>query len=50
MKTLVIVIHPDTESSIINKRWIAALNKYPEKYEVRDLHKIYVDGKIDVFF
>ncbi|MGV8963385.1 MAG: NAD(P)H-dependent oxidoreductase [Candidatus Saccharimonadaceae bacterium] len=48
MKTLVIVIHPDIESSVVNKRWIEELNKYPERYEIRQLHKIYPDGKIDV--
>lgn len=48
MKTLVIVIHPDLEISVINKQWIEALSKYPEKYKIHDLHKLYPDGKIDV--
>ncbi|MFP3600107.1 NAD(P)H-dependent oxidoreductase, partial [Chryseobacterium sp. SIMBA_029] len=48
MKTLVIVTHPDIEKSIINKRWIEELAKYPEKYTVHQLYKVYPDGKINV--
>ncbi|WP_028778518.1 NAD(P)H-dependent oxidoreductase [Shimazuella kribbensis] len=48
MKTLVIVTHPNIETSIINKRWVQELKKYPEKYTVHELHKIYPDGNIDV--
>jgi putative NADPH-quinone reductase len=44
----VIVTHPNIESSTINKRWIEELKKYPEKYTVHELHKIYPDGNIDV--
>ncbi|OBZ09192.1 MULTISPECIES: NAD(P)H-dependent oxidoreductase [Bacillales] len=48
MKTLVIVTHPNIETSVINKRWVEELNKYPEKYTVHELHKVYPDGIIDV--
>jgi len=48
MKTLIMVIHPDIASSVINKRWVDELGKHPEKYEVRLLHQLYPDGKIDV--
>ncbi|MBB6272454.1 putative NADPH-quinone reductase [Pedobacter cryoconitis] len=48
MKTLVIIIHPDLENSVINKRWIEELKKYPEKYSIRDLHSLYPDEKIDI--
>ncbi|MGY0041081.1 NAD(P)H-dependent oxidoreductase [Pedobacter sp. NJ-S-72] len=48
MKTLVIIIHPDPENSVINKRWIEELKKYPKKYSVRDLHSLYPDEKIDI--
>ncbi|MBB6499841.1 NAD(P)H-dependent oxidoreductase [Pedobacter cryoconitis] len=47
MKTLVIIIHPDLENSVINKRWIEELKKYPEKYELHDLHNLYPD-KINI--
>ncbi|MBV8255497.1 MAG: NAD(P)H-dependent oxidoreductase [Chitinophaga sp.] len=48
MKTLVIIIHPDIASSVINKRWIEELNKYPDTYHIHQLHSIYPDEKIDV--
>lgn len=48
MKTLVIVVHPQIEKSIINKRWIDELNKYPEKYTVHELYKAYPDEKINI--
>ena len=48
MKTLVIVIHPQIENSVVNKRWIEELNKYPEKFEVHQLHQTYPDEKINV--
>ncbi|WP_248924102.1 NAD(P)H-dependent oxidoreductase [Paenibacillus hamazuiensis] len=48
MKTLVIVTHPSMETSVINKRWAEELRKYPEKYTVHELHKVYPDGIIDV--
>lgn len=48
MKTLVIVTHPDIETSVVNKRWIEELNKYPDLYTVHQLHKAYPDEVIDV--
>lgn len=48
MKTLVIVIHPNIENSVINKRWIVELDKYPEKYDIHQLHEVYPNEKIDV--
>ncbi|OZB98952.1 NAD(P)H-dependent oxidoreductase [Paenibacillus sp. XY044] len=48
MKTFVIVTHPNIETSVINKRWVEELLKYPEKYTVHELYKTYPDGNIDV--
>lgn len=48
MKTLVIVTHPDIENSVLNRRWIEELSKYPEKYVIHQLYKVYPDEKIDV--
>jgi putative NADPH-quinone reductase len=48
MKTLIIAVHPHMEDSLINKRWIEELNKYPEKYTVHQLYEAYPDEKIDV--
>jgi len=48
MKTLVIVIHPDIESSAINKRWIEELKKSPDRYTVHQLYEAYPDERINV--
>ncbi|MES9758852.1 flavodoxin family protein, partial [Priestia megaterium] len=29
MKTLVIITHPSLETSVVNKRWVEELKKYP---------------------
>ncbi|MED3929272.1 NAD(P)H-dependent oxidoreductase, partial [Priestia megaterium] len=48
MKTLVIITHPSLETSVVNKRWVEELKKYPEKYTVHELYKVYPDENIDV--
>ena len=48
MKTLVILTHPSLETSVVNKRWVEELKKYPEKYTVHELYKVYPDENIDV--
>ena len=48
MKTLVIVTHPKMEESLINKRWVEELKKFPEKYTVHQLYENYPDENIDV--
>jgi putative NADPH-quinone reductase len=48
MKTLIIVIHPTMETSVINKRWVEVLNQFPEKYTVHELYKAYPEGNFDV--
>lgn len=48
MKTLVIIIHPRIEESIMNKRWIEELEKHPDDYEIHQLYKKYPDEKIDI--
>ncbi|WP_428229500.1 NAD(P)H-dependent oxidoreductase [Flavobacterium sp.] len=48
MKTLVIIIHPHPENSMINKRWIEELIQYPDQYTLHNLHALYPDEKIDI--
>jgi len=48
MKTLVIVTHPNIKESVINKRWVEELNKFPDKYVVHQLYEVYPNEKIDV--
>ncbi|MET0244904.1 MAG: NAD(P)H-dependent oxidoreductase [Flavitalea sp.] len=47
-KTLIVVTHPDISNSIVNKRWIEELNRYPEKYVIHQLHEVYPDENINV--
>ncbi len=48
MKTLIIVTHPHLSESVVNKHWIAALEKYPTRFTVHHLDTVYPDGKINV--
>jgi putative NADPH-quinone reductase len=48
MKTLIVVIHPDLKNSVVNKRWMEELNKYPDLYKVHSLYDAYPDGELDV--
>ncbi|MEZ0007637.1 putative NADPH-quinone reductase [Flavobacterium sp. 28YEA47A] len=48
MKTLVVIIHPNIQESVINKRWIEELEKNPEQYFIHRLYEAYPDEKIDV--
>ena len=48
MKTLILVVHPHLNESLINKRWVEELQKHPDKYEVHQLYEAYPDGRIDV--
>jgi len=48
MRTLVIVVHPDLNQSVINKRWLAALDNKSEQYTVHDLYGAYPDGHLDI--
>jgi len=48
MKTLIIIIHPTLENSLINKRWIEELKKHPNQYTLHDLYRLYPDEKIDI--
>lgn len=46
MKTLVVVTHPGIDTSVVNRRWLEELRKYPDRYTVHELHKAYPDGNI----
>lgn len=48
MQTLIIVIHPNLKNSVVNKRWVEELNKYPDKYVVHNLHEMYPTGQLDI--
>jgi putative NADPH-quinone reductase len=48
MKTLVIVAHPNLNTSRVNKTWLEEVKKYPDKITVHDLYASYPDWRIDV--
>jgi len=48
MKTLIIVIHPNLEASLINKRWVEELKKSPGQFDIHQLYEAYPDEKINV--
>ncbi|MGE8421748.1 MAG: NAD(P)H-dependent oxidoreductase, partial [Sphingobacterium siyangense] len=48
MKTLIVVIHPNFATSLVNKSWVEALENQSDRYDIHQLHQVYVDGKIDV--
>lgn len=47
-KTLIIITHPDIENSVINKLWLQELEKYPDKFHIHQLHKVYPDQNFDI--
>jgi len=47
-KTLIIVTHPKLEQSVVNKRWVNELMKYPDKYIVHALYQAYPDERLDI--
>ncbi len=49
-KTLIIVTHPNITESTVNKRWIAELQKYPQRFVVHELYKHYPNGDINIEF
>lgn len=45
---LVIVTHPNLETSNINKVWVEELKKYPESFRVHELYKVYPSLEFDI--
>ncbi|MDP5008817.1 MAG: NAD(P)H-dependent oxidoreductase, partial [Glaciimonas sp.] len=48
MKTLIIVTHPNIDKSVINKKWLDALQPHQDHVTIHQLHQRYPDGVIDV--
>ncbi|MDD4514644.1 NAD(P)H-dependent oxidoreductase [Massilibacteroides sp.] len=48
MKTIIILAHPNIESSVVNKKWIDALAKSNPEVTVHNLYQTYPDWKINV--
>ncbi|MBQ9275013.1 MAG: NAD(P)H-dependent oxidoreductase [Succinivibrio sp.] len=47
-KTLIIVDHPAYDRSVVNRRWLEELGKYPDEFVVHKLQSAYPRGQIDV--
>lgn len=47
-KTLIVITHPDIQNSVINKRWIEELEKYPHHFTLHELYKKYPSHEISV--
>lgn len=48
MKTLILVDHPNYCQSVINKRWIEELEKYPEEFTIRILQDHIENSKFNI--
>lgn len=47
MKTLIIVDHPSFDQSVVNRRWLDEVRKYPEEFLVHNLQSSYPRSSID---
>lgn len=48
MKTLIVVVHPDIDASIVNKKWVEELAAHPDSFTIHELYRAYPTGAIDV--
>ncbi|MDF7680733.1 NAD(P)H-dependent oxidoreductase [Enterobacteriaceae bacterium ESL0689] len=47
-KSLIIVAHPSIQTSVINRRWLEEVKKYPELFTIHELYPSYPDWHIDI--
>ena len=47
MKTLIIVDHPSYDQSVVNRRWLDEVRKYPDEFLVHNLQSSYPRSSID---
>lgn len=47
MKTLIIVDHPFYDQSVVNRRWLDEVRKYPDEFLVHNLQSSYPRSSID---
>ena len=48
MKTVIIVDHPNYDQSVVNRRWLDEVRKYPDEFIVHNLQSSYPRSSIDV--
>lgn len=47
MKTLIIVDHPSYDQSVVNRRWVDEIRKYPDEFQLHNLQSSYPRSPID---
>lgn len=47
MKTLIIVDHPYYDQSVVNRRWLDEVRKYPDEFLIHNLQSSYPRSSID---
>ena len=47
MKTLIIIDHPHFDLSVVNRRWVDELRKYPDDFQIHNLQSSYPRSSID---
>lgn len=47
MKTLIIVDHPFYDQSVVNRRWLDEVRKYPDEFLIHNLQSSYPRSSID---
>lgn len=48
MKTLIILDHPSYDLSVVNRRWVDEVRKYPDDFALHNLQSSYPRSSIDV--
>lgn len=46
-KTVIIVDHPHFDRSVVNRRWLEEVRKYPDEFVIHNLQSAYPRGNID---
>lgn len=47
MKTLIIVDHPNFSRSVVNRRWLEEVKKYPDEFLIHNLQSVFPQKIID---
>ncbi len=47
MKTVIIVDHPSYDTSVVNRRWLDEVRKYPDEFLIHNLQSYYPRSRID---
>ena len=48
MKPLIIITHPDINTSTVNQYWRDTLNQHTDQLDIHELYTTYPDANIDI--